>query len=80
MRNRLFGAIGVLWGAFILVSGYVRGLMRLRVRGSVTGTATIAAVPAVAGAVSETAAVVTALAFWTNTRQPWSLTVTNGIA
>jgi len=26
MRNRIFGAIGVLWGGFILVSGYVRGL------------------------------------------------------
>jgi hypothetical protein len=26
MRSRIFGAIGVVWGGVILVSGYVRGL------------------------------------------------------
>jgi hypothetical protein len=54
--------------------------MWLRVHGSVSRIATIAAVPVVAGAVSETAAVVTTVAFWTNTWQPRSLIVTNGIA
>jgi hypothetical protein len=54
--------------------------MWLRVRDSVSRTATIAAVPVVAGTVFETAAVVTTVAFWTNTWQPWSLIVTNGIA
>ena len=54
--------------------------MWFRVRGSVSRTPAIAAVPVVAGTLSETAAVVGMVAFWTNTWQPWSLFVANGIA
>jgi hypothetical protein len=51
-----------------------------RVRCLVSRTATIAAVPTVTGAVAETVAMVTTVAFWTNAWLPWALLVTNGIA
>jgi hypothetical protein len=54
--------------------------MWFRVRGSVSRTATIAAVPVVAGTLSESTAVVGTVAFWTNTWQPWSFIVANRIA
>ena len=50
------------------------------VRGSVSRTAAIAAVPVVAGTLSESAAVVGTVAFWTNTWRPWSFIVANRIA
>jgi hypothetical protein len=47
--------------------------------GAQSRAARVSAVPIMAAAVSQIVAVVTMLVFRANTRQPWSLTVANGI-